>query len=652
MDCILLTDGRRIDAGRLIANGADGFIIREGCHVLKIPQLFGRLHPDGTIEAASDNAFQSRRLAIEEQVYERLHDVPGVAKCIECTSNGILLKYYPNGSLSEYMSRHRPPSMPWRWHWALQAAEIIARCHARGVLVFDIALRNFLLTDGLNLRIIDFANSTLVPLSVDITRTSVDGCTVRLDMFHLSNVIFSILTWQTFSVECAMESEWPDINHMPNTSDLDCSSMIEKCWARRYNTIEDLILEMHRCAKTLSSTGPLECQTMDCAQPGLSVRSASAVPPPTWNQHAFVPVEVRQASLTYVRISAFSALTSAIQYAVAAATRALDLPDVPLIISIVQFTFNIILDMAIISKYHAPSLTPTVNTQAATQLACNIAAASAGLIYFLAVTARQRRRDSSTVQGAARPALGWLKLLARPGAFTFMESAVRNALYLWLVTGIVAMGSDYATAWGVFNTIRWGLIMVPVQALEATSLTFVGHAWGAWRRMVGPDVRRPTATRKDIKGIISPALVSCAIVLAVEVPLCLLLSFYGARRFAYFISGSAPVSHITAHMWRTVDWTYIFYGISTQLATILLSTRPRWYLYQSLVSNNCWVLPWAIAVSRIGITPETAWTYHSIVFGGSLVFSFFDILIVDAAWGWALLKGRVTLPPIGASPVH
>lgn len=44
------------------------------------------------------------------------------------------------------------------------------------------------------------------------------------------------------------------------------------------------------------------------------------------------------------------------------------------------------------------------------------------------------------------------------------------------------MGSDYATAWGIFSTIRWGLVMVPVQALEATTLTFVGHSWGHFRK--------------------------------------------------------------------------------------------------------------------------------------------------------------------------
>ncbi|THY80908.1 hypothetical protein D6C92_10517 [Aureobasidium pullulans] len=82
------------------------------------------------------------------------------------------------------------------------------------------------------------------------------------------------------------------------------------------------------------------------------------------------------------------------------------------------------------------------------------------------------------------------------------------------------------------------------------------------------------------------------------------------------------------------------------LAAILLPTRPRWYLYQSLISNLLWVMPWAIVVSKAHITPEDAWTYHSIVFGGSLVFSFFDVLVVHLVWAWALLRGKMRLPAI------
>lgn len=135
--------------------------------------------------------------------------------------------------------------------------------------------------------------------------------------------------------------------------------------------------------------------------------------------------------------------------------------------------------------------------------------------------------------------------------------------------------------------------------------------------------------------------------MAIEVPICVFLAEYGARRFAFYLSQSEAVAAITEHMWQTIDWCYIFYALSTQLATILLATRPPWYLYQSLVSNLCWVLPWAVVVTKIKLNPEDAWTYHSIVFGGSLVFSFFDIVFFDGLWISRLLKGKMRLPPIG-----
>jgi hypothetical protein len=124
------------------------------------------------------------------------------------------------------------------------------------------------------------------------------------------------------------------------------------------------------------------------------------------------------------------------------------------------------------------------------------------------------------------------------------------------------------------------------------------------------------------------------------------MSEYGTLHFSYYLSSSHPVSIITAKMWKTIDRCYIFYALSTQLAAVLLATRPGWYLYQSLVSNLLWVLPWAIVVSKAHITLEDAWTYHSVVFGGSLVFSFFDVLVVDGVWVWALLRGRMRLPRI------
>ncbi|RDW58682.1 hypothetical protein BP6252_13158 [Coleophoma cylindrospora] len=356
---------------------------------------------------------------------------------------------------------------------------------------------------------------------------------------------------------------------------------------------------------------------------------------------SFVPAEVRATSISYVRISAFTSLASSLETVIAYCTRALDKPDVPLIISSVKFAVNIILDFLIISTFHVGSRAPTVNDQARIQLAVSLIAAFTGLFYFVWLSRRILRRAED--DGSTRLSLNALKVLMRPGAMTFAESAIRNALYLWLVTTIVALGNDYATAWGVFNTIRWGLIMVPVQALEQTALAFVGHEWGRWRKSISVDERHPRAAKEHLLYITRPAFISCAIALAIEIPICILLSTVGVKPYAHWLSNSDRVAAITEHIWQTIDWCYILYALNTQLAAILLATRPKWYLYQSLASNLLYVLPWAIVCQAVDLNVNDAWTYHSLVFGGSLVFSFADILVVDGLWFWTLMTGRARL---------
>ncbi|KAG8831934.1 hypothetical protein FRC17_002339 [Serendipita sp. 399] len=211
---------------------------------------------------------------------------------------------------------------------------------------------------------------------------------------------------------------------------------------------------------------------------------------------AFVPEAVRDISLEYVRLSAFSALASATEYSVSLSTRALDRPDIPLLISSTKFLVNILLDLILISKFHVPSVVPTVKLQAIIRLTCDLISAFTGLAYF--VYRNQKKYRHVEREEKLRPSVSALKVLIRPGLFTFTESAIRNALYLWLIHGIISMSADYATAWGVFNTIRWGLIMVPVLALEASTLAFVGHRWGQWRAMSQLETRGVRATKKDI----------------------------------------------------------------------------------------------------------------------------------------------------------
>ncbi|OAP57154.1 hypothetical protein AYL99_07892 [Fonsecaea erecta] len=361
----------------------------------------------------------------------------------------------------------------------------------------------------------------------------------------------------------------------------------------------------------------------------------------------FVPADVRRASLTYVRISSFSVFSAAVEVAVTNAARALDHPDVPFLISATRFAINIVLDLLIISRFHVASSKPTVNIQAAIRLGCDFAAAFAGLGYFAIIVFKLHRRNGDLQNvPVPRPSLRALKVLLRPGVLTFAESGVRNAFYLWLVSNIVSMGADYATAWGIFNTIRWGLVMVPVQTLEATSNVFTGHRWGQWRKQVGTELQKAKASWKQLRDIATPALTASAIALAVEVPLCIFLSLFGCKPFAYYLSDSDSVASITAHMWRTIDWCYIFYALCTELATILLSTVPRWYLYESLVANLFYVLPWAIVCQTAHLNSSDAWSYHAFVFGGSLVFSFFDVLLFVLLWAWKLNRGTLNFDKV------
>ncbi|KAG2004414.1 hypothetical protein CC2G_002971 [Coprinopsis cinerea AmutBmut pab1-1] len=352
----------------------------------------------------------------------------------------------------------------------------------------------------------------------------------------------------------------------------------------------------------------------------------------------FVPGDAREVSIKFIRILAFDALASTVNTAVSLGTRALDKPDVPLMMSSVQTVIQIFLELALVSTVHVKGFTPTIQTVATIKLVCDLVGAATGLAYFIYLVKRTTSQRSIDTKGLKWFSFDSLKVLIKPGQWTFAESAIRNAIYLWQIRGVVSMGQSYATAWGVFNTIRWGLVMVPVFSLEATSNAFVGHRWGIYRE-ANPHPARPSWM--DIKFITTPALRSVALVLLIEVPLFIALSVRGAAPFAKYLSNSDEVAEITAIMWRSIDWCYICYGVSTQLATILLATQTRWYLYQSLISNIFYALPWAIALPRIGITPDTAWKYHKWVFGGSLVVSLVIILVVVSVWivrlrGWKI----------------
>lgn len=186
------------------------------------------------------------------------------------------------------------------------------------------------------------------------------------------------------------------------------------------------------------------------------------------------------ASLAYVRYTSLLAFSSAIEVSVSNCARALDHPEIPFYVSICKFVLNLILDVTIMSQFHTLLHKPSMVNQAITQMVCNLVSATVGLCCFVAIIRGFLKNDKE--KSRARPCYSSLKTLATHGFWTLTESALRQSVSMWLMNGLVAaMGPDNFIAWTTFNTIRSGILTVPLQALEASTLTFIGHAWGEWR---------------------------------------------------------------------------------------------------------------------------------------------------------------------------
>ncbi|KAI5207077.1 hypothetical protein E4T39_02114 [Aureobasidium subglaciale] len=235
MPCLILADGTYIDSNKIIGSGLDGYIVRDqgASTVMKIPKLSGTLFTDGTIKPDSDNNIYANDLKEEKDIYTRLDGVRGIANCLSVSTSG-------NGTLEDFVQNNTPPAWHQRLDWILQVVEFFAACHARRVLVFDIALRNLMLADDWSVRAIDFANSSLVPLRDDGKLLDSSGYTADVDILHVTNVIYSIACWKKFQVDCVTMDEWPAAETLPPTPNLPLGRVIANSWSHQFRSLDEL----------------------------------------------------------------------------------------------------------------------------------------------------------------------------------------------------------------------------------------------------------------------------------------------------------------------------------------------------------------------------------------------------------------------------
>lgn len=233
------------------------YYVRKGFFVdIGSTALIERLPGGGVVKTPLRNplnpvAERMNRQSLEHEVgvYRLLDSAPFAPRLLDwdprsCT---LTLEYESNGSLEAYLKNIPDTDLATRLRWATQAADALAGLHARGIVHADVAPRNFLLDDTLDLRICDFAGSSSparpIPPSCPGTRYQRrpwgrDYVPVeRDDIFALGSVLYYIMAGE--EVFSNLEEEEIErrfhLQQFPSIQNL-LQSVINGCWIGSFPT--------------------------------------------------------------------------------------------------------------------------------------------------------------------------------------------------------------------------------------------------------------------------------------------------------------------------------------------------------------------------------------------------------------------------------
>lgn len=248
---IFKPDGSEVPYDDHIGWGLECIVIRHGeDRALKIPFIKSEQAEDGSWSEPKPHYYSADCMALEQKAYERLYGVPGIAEYFGFESGGIAMKYYLKGSLERCLPDADEST---RRRWMVEATKIIRNCHEARVLLFDIAMRNFVVSDDMTLRAIDFAAAYVLEYGVDMVIANSDGVTVKVDLFHLGCVIYSLATGTKYQADCFDEKDWP--TEFPPTENITAGHVIRSSWEGRYSSAQEMLDELR--ASLVASPQPI-----------------------------------------------------------------------------------------------------------------------------------------------------------------------------------------------------------------------------------------------------------------------------------------------------------------------------------------------------------------------------------------------------------
>lgn len=349
----------------------------------------------------------------------------------------------------------------------------------------------------------------------------------------------------------------------------------------------------------------------------------------------FVPAAIRAQSLSYIRLTSVSTACSMVNAGLSSSARGLDHPDIPLLLAVVKTVVNIILDLLLLSPFRPFQSHPTVNTQAIVRACCDLGATSISIVAFVIKQKRESRQEARWRAAKANVSVFALKSIGKVGVWYQIEALPRTAVSLWLLSLIISQGSRWATAYGVFFTIRIGFGFVPLLAIEASCQTYTGHAWGlvAGEGSTPDKMDRQEKVRR-LKILYRSVAISTLLTCAIEILMYFGIGFGFGHQLAFYLSGSKSVADLTVSIWLMIDWGYIFLAMFFQVSSIILIAKPSWYFYQSLLITLVFALPMTIAFWRALNDEHTSTVWFVIASAGVYAVQFLNNL----AWTYAYTR--------------
>ncbi|KAJ9217055.1 hypothetical protein DTO166G4_1515 [Paecilomyces variotii] len=223
--------------------------------VVKVARVYSLEHLSEPDRGDTEYINEINRETIRHEicVYERLGSHRGIISCLGVSEHGIELAFANQGNLGSYIENNPEPTESFKAAWILTLTDTLSYVHSRKVFVDEIALRNFLVAEG-QLKLADFGQSILLPLTADVNTISENDLTAKIEILHLGWVICSIAQWRVHNYYF-FDTEKPQEN--PSMGDLFCRDIVQKCWNGEYVSMDALNKEAHILLGEMTLGGPV-----------------------------------------------------------------------------------------------------------------------------------------------------------------------------------------------------------------------------------------------------------------------------------------------------------------------------------------------------------------------------------------------------------